>query len=67
MYELEESSGADHCKQFVVSCLVPGSGEHFRGEGESRKQAEQEAARHALDVLDNKHHSRGRQSGPGSS
>ncbi len=49
-YELISESGPDHNKHFVCAVLV--DGEHIaKGEGKSKKEAEQEAARNALEIL----------------
>jgi ribonuclease III len=48
VYELVEESGPDHHKTFVVAVLV-GDQELARGRGRSKKQAEQEAAKAALE------------------
>lgn len=46
-YRLVEESGPDHQRHFIVAALVGGR-EVARGEGGNRKEAEQAAARHAL-------------------
>ncbi len=46
-YRVVEESGPDHQRHFVVAALVGGQ-EVARGEGGNRKEAEQDAARHAL-------------------
>lgn len=50
-YELLETCGQDHEQLFRVACCVPGLPEVSRGEGPTRRQAEQEAARVALTRL----------------
>lgn len=49
-YHLRNISGRDHAQHFVIECRVPGM-EPVIGEGGSRRKAEQQAARHALDLL----------------
>jgi ribonuclease-3 len=49
-YVVVEEVGPDHDKNFVVAVKINGS-EVARGAGRSKKQAEQEAARMALEVL----------------
>ncbi len=46
-YKLVEASGPDHDRRFLVALLVAGS-EVARGEGRSKKEAEQKAARQGL-------------------
>ena len=49
-YKLTGESGPDHNKHFVCAVLV--DGEHIaKGEGKSKKEAEQQAARNALEIL----------------
>ncbi|MBQ8910295.1 MAG: ribonuclease III [Oscillospiraceae bacterium] len=50
-YELTGQSGPDHDKHFAVQVLLNGSPIGF-GEGTSKKRAEQDAARNALEKLD---------------
>lgn len=50
-YRIEATSGRQHEQVFVVVCSVPGSALEARGEGRSRRAAEQEAARSALATL----------------
>lgn len=50
-YQVIEQHGPDHSKQFIVAVLV-GDKELGRGEGPSKKQAEQAAAQHALSHLE---------------
>lgn len=52
-YKVSSTSGPDHAKNFVVEVVVRGR-VLGRGEGQSKKLAEQRAARQALDTLD--HH-----------
>jgi ribonuclease-3 len=47
-YEVVEASGPDHDRVFVVAVLIGGL-EWGRGSGKSKKDAEQEAARRALE------------------
>lgn len=49
-YELISESGPDHNKQFVCAVLVDGS-RVANGEGKSKKEAEQNAAKNALETL----------------
>ncbi len=51
-YKVSATSGPDHAKKFVVEVLVRGR-VLGRGEGKSKKVAEQRAAREALNGLDN--------------
>lgn len=48
IYELLDSSGPDHCKTFVVRVTWLGS-ELGKGQGKSKKEAEVEAARSAIE------------------
>ena len=50
-YEVEESSGPDHAKTFIVAIHFRGQ-VMARGRGHSKKEAEQDAARQALAVMD---------------
>jgi len=50
-YQVVESSGPDHHKTFVVECLLA-NGQTARGEGSSKKVAEQQAASAALAALE---------------
>ena len=50
-YQVVESSGPDHNKTFVVECLLA-NGQAARGEGPSKKVAEQQAAGAALAALE---------------
>jgi len=52
-YRLTDASGPDHCKTFVVECWVAGE-LAGRGEGPSKKMAEQRAAADALEKLTEK-------------
>jgi ribonuclease-3 len=47
-YEVLEVRGEPHQQQFVVECRVPTLAEPLRGEGQSRRAAEQQAAARAL-------------------
>ena len=51
VYVLSGTLGPEHEKVFQVDATLP-TGEVFRGEGTSVKRAEQEAARQALDYLE---------------
>ena len=46
-YELVESSGPDHMKRFIMAVFLNDE-EIGRGDGRSKKEAEQEAAKAAL-------------------
>lgn len=50
-YRIEATSGRQHEQLFVVVCSIPARGVETRGEGRSRRAAEQEAARAALATL----------------
>lgn len=50
-YEVLSVSGEAHAQHFVVECRVPGLGEPVRGEGASRRHAEQAAAAIACELL----------------
>jgi ribonuclease-3 len=50
-YRIEATRGRQHEQLFVVVCSVPARGLEVRGEGRSRRAAEQEAARSALATL----------------
>src|SRR5262245_4300154 len=49
-YRTLEEEGPDHRKSFTVACVVRGT-EYGRATGINKKEAEQEAARHALETL----------------
>ncbi|MGA8276668.1 MAG: ribonuclease III [Rhodanobacteraceae bacterium] len=49
-YALVASVGEDHAKTFEVECSITDIGVHVRGEGGSRRSAEQAAAAKALDL-----------------
>ena len=51
-YALLSVSGADHCREFTVSCYLPALDVEASGVGSSRRRAEQAAAATALEVLD---------------
>lgn len=51
-YQLVSVEGEDHCQQFAVSCELQEYQMKMKGEGSSRRRAEQEAARLALVELD---------------
>ena len=51
VYEVVEVSGAEHAQQFRVDCRLPSPPGSFEGEGAGRRQAEQQAAMHALEAL----------------
>jgi ribonuclease-3 len=50
-YEIIETTGAEHRREFQVRCSVADLDLHMTGRGKSRKAAEQAAARALLDVL----------------
>lgn len=50
-YNVLEVSGDPHRQHFVVECRVPGMAEVVRGEGSSRRNAEQVAATRACELL----------------
>lgn len=50
-YNVLEISGEPHQQRFVVECRVPGLPEAVRGEGNSRRYAEQAAATRACELL----------------
>lgn len=50
-YAVDEVSGEPHEQNFVATCGVPALGLHTRGEGSSRRRAEQEAAARLLELL----------------
>ncbi len=50
-YSVLEVSGDPHQQHFVVECRVPGLDEAVRGEGSSRRNAEQAAAARACEFL----------------
>lgn len=51
IYTVLELSGEPHQQHFVVECRLPGLNEAVRGEGSSRRYAEQAAARRACELL----------------
>jgi ribonuclease-3 len=52
IYNVLEVKGEAHQQFFVVECRVPGLAEAIRGEGNSRRHAEQAAAARACEILD---------------
>ena len=50
-YALTQIEGADHCQQFEVECRVADLGVSARGQGSSRRRAEQAAAAAVLEAL----------------
>jgi ribonuclease-3 len=54
-YRIEATRGRAHDQTFVVVCSVAGFGVEARGEGRSRRTAEQEAARLVLERLSAEH------------
>lgn len=53
VYEVVDISGKDHDQTFVVHCQIESLGKPMKGTGSSRRKAEQQAARNALEKLDN--------------
>ena len=51
IYNVLQISGEAHLQHFVVECRVPGLSEAIRGEGNSRRYAEQAAAARACEIL----------------
>ncbi len=51
IYNILEVIGEAHQQHFVVECRVPGLAEAIRGEGNSRRHAEQAAAARACEIL----------------
>jgi ribonuclease-3 len=51
-YKVVSESGPDHSKLFIIAAFV-GDREVGRGTGSSKKEAEQEAAKHALETMAN--------------
>jgi len=51
IYNVLEISGEAHLQHFVVECRIPGLAEAVRGEGNSRRYAEQAAAARACEIL----------------
>jgi len=51
LYEIESVSGEPHDQWFVASCAVPSLEARARGEGSSRRRAEQSAAQRVLEQL----------------
>lgn len=50
-YDVVEVSGAPHAQHFVVECIIEDVARRFKGEGASRRSAEQQAARRAYCAL----------------
>ncbi len=50
-YSIIEVTGAPHAQNFVIECRVPSLPDPVRGEGRSRRAAEQQAAAQALERL----------------
>ena len=53
VYEVVDISGKDHDQTFVVHCQIESLGKPMKGTGTSRRKAEQQAARNALEKLNN--------------
>ena len=51
VYRIVKIEGAAHCRSFTVCCRVEGIDEGTIGTGSSRRRAEQDAARRAMDIL----------------
>lgn len=51
-YKVLQSIGPDHDKKFTVGIII-GSKEYGQGDGKSKQEAEQEAAKAALEILTN--------------
>jgi ribonuclease III len=51
VYEMLEVSGEEHAQHFRVTCRLERPAGEFTGEGDGRRRAEQQAARHALATL----------------
>lgn len=54
-YHVVETYGEPHCQHFVVECTIESIPEKFRGEGASRRNAEQDAAAKAYRYLTTAH------------
>ena len=50
-YSVIEVHGEAHAQTFTVACKIPGVDQPSVGVGDSRRRAEQDAARHALQIL----------------
>lgn len=50
-YSVIEVQGEAHAQTFKVACKIPGVDQPSLGVGDSRRRAEQDAARHALQLL----------------
>ena len=61
-YRTVEEGGPDHRKQFVVAAMIRGQ-EWGRAEGGTKKEAEQEAAEHALEAFQRRGRGRRRRRG----
>ncbi|MFC1720485.1 putative dsRNA-binding protein [Pseudomonadota bacterium] len=53
-YELIREEGADHAKKFHVKCTLPDDQAVVEAAGDSRRKAEQAAARQMLALLEEK-------------
>ncbi len=53
LYDVVQITGKEHNQTFVVSCIVDGLEKPLQGRGTSRRKAEQESARNALEKLKN--------------
>ena len=52
VYEVVEEIGEAHDREFVVTCLIEGLSTVFHARGRSKREAEQIAAYHALEMLE---------------
>ena len=50
-YEVLQVTGSDHAQRFHVRCTLTGGGDTTRGEGSSRRRAEQQAAERMIGLL----------------
>ncbi|GJL80457.1 MAG: ribonuclease 3 [marine bacterium B5-7] len=50
-YDVIEIEGASHNRTFVIDCHIAGYPKAFRGEGTSKRKAEQNAAQRALEMI----------------
>lgn len=52
VYEVVEEIGEAHDREFIVTCLIEGLSTVFHARGRSKREAEQIAANHALEMLE---------------
>jgi len=50
-YQVTQVNGEQHAQSFIVECELPQLGAKERGEGASRRKAEQQAAQQLLQTL----------------